>query len=131
MKKIKIVVRLVLLCTTVLAIGFTGCEECKHEDENNNPEYNATLIKLYHIFRDGAIEECKLNGELVYCGEYNNVYDGPRIIYDKNGKQIADCAYRPDRDSICDQITQCETIYRVKDNFWGQPELDKYGLAKQ
>ena len=44
-----------------------------------------------------------------------------------NGKRIY---VETDDDSICGQLTECEVGYRVKDNIWGKPAVDKYGLCR-
>ncbi len=131
MNKINFTVLLALICTTILLIGLTSCKKCKPEKTTNTIEDNETLKRLYYLYRDGAIDECNLNGQIVYCGEYNNVSDGSKYVYEKGGKLIGACNYRsPMPDSICLQLNNCETIYRIKDNFWGLPEVDKYGLSK-
>lgn len=129
MKNIKFLLKSVIIALSIIVIGLSSCKKSKTEE--SKPIDPETLKRLYYIYRDGAIEECKLNGEIIYCGQYNNVYDGSRYVYEKGGKLIGACNYRsPKPDTICLQITDCETIYRIKDNFWGLPEVDKYELGK-
>lgn len=46
-------------------------------------------------------------------------------------KEIGACNFAwGNVESICGQLTDCEVIYRVKDNIWGKPAVDKYGLGK-
>ncbi|MFN8278216.1 MAG: hypothetical protein U0T84_12095 [Chitinophagales bacterium] len=108
---------------TILTIGLTSC---KKDDLANE----STLRELYKIYKNGSIDECKHNGQTVYCAGLN-AYDAGSVVYDKDGKQIGTCNFAWGRpDAICGQLTDCETVYRVKDNIWGQPAVDKYGLGK-
>lgn len=122
-------IHLLLLYSSLLASGLTACKKCS--PENPVVQEHETLKRLYLLYSDGAIDECLLNGKPVYCGQYNNAYDGSRFVYETGGKLIAACNFRsPNPDSVCLQITNCETIYRVKDNIWGLSEVDKYGLRR-
>ncbi|HQI40691.1 MAG: hypothetical protein B6D44_11210 [Ignavibacteriales bacterium UTCHB2] len=123
MKSINIKHLFILTLTTMLTLGMTSCK--KDDFENAS-----TLKKLYKTYKNGSIDECKYNGQTVYCAELN-AYDAGSIVYDKDGKQIGTCNYAWGQvDAICEQLTDCETVYRVKDNIWGQSEVDKYGLGK-
>jgi hypothetical protein len=90
----------------------------------------APIKQLYSIYQNGEISVCKYNGELGYsCGL--NAYDAGTVVYDKNGKQIGTCNYAFRKvDAMCEKLTDCETVYRVKDNIWKTPAIDKYGLGK-
>lgn len=99
--------------------------------ENSGLANGKTLEKLYKAYENGAISECKYNGQTVYSAALN-VYDAGSRIYDKEGNAIGSCNYAwGNVDSICSQLMDCEVIYRVKDNIWGQPPVDKYGLGKK
>ncbi len=112
-----------LTLTTLLILGVTSCK--KDDIENKG-----TLEQLYKTYKNGEISECKYNGQTVYSAGLN-VYDSGSVIYDKDGKQIGTCNYAWEQaDAICGQMTACETIYRIKDNIWGQPAVDKYGLGQ-
>lgn len=97
---------------------------CKKDDFENKQ----TIKNLYKIYKNGEIVECKHNSQTVYKAGHNS-HDAGSVIYDIDGKQIGICNYFGGQvDSICEQMTDCEVIYRVKDNIWGQPAVDKYGL---
>ena len=120
----KTISKLFLLTMTVLlSIGVLSCDK-------NNIENKDTLKELYKVYKNGEIDECKYNGQTVYCAGLN-AYDAGSVIYDKNGKQIGSCNYAwGNVEPICGQLKNCEVIYRVKDNIWGEPAVDKYRLGK-
>lgn len=123
MKSINIKNLFILTLTTMLVIGLTNCK--KDDFENAS-----TLKKLYETYKNGSIDKCKYNGQTVYFVELN-IYDAGSIIFDKDGNQIGTCNYAwGHADAMCEQLEECETVYRVKDNIWGKPEIDKYGLGK-
>jgi hypothetical protein len=114
---------IVILFTLLFTLGIHSCKK----DSNI---YESTLTKLYKAYKNGEISECKYNGATVY-GAGLNAYDAGVMLYDKEGRTIGNCNYAWGQpDAICSQITDCQTIYRVKDNIWGQPAVDKYGLGK-
>lgn len=114
----------VLTGIMLLVLGATCTKE-------NDMENNRTLKQLYEWYRNGQISRCKYNGETVYRAGLN-AYDAGSVIYDKEGKKIGTCRYAwGEPDAICGQLTECETIYRVKDNIWGEPPIDKYGLGNE
>ena len=109
----------------VLLFLFSIVSSCKKNDVENWQ----TLKKLHKIYKDGEIDQCKYKGQTVYCAGLN-AYDAGGVIYDKNGNQIGSCNYAwGNVDSICKQLTDCEVIYRVGDNIWGEPPVDKYKLG--
>jgi len=112
-----------LTITLIVSIGISSCKKASFEKQQ-------TLKKLYQIYENGSISECKYKGETVYSGGWN-AYDAGGAIYDKDGKGIGTCNFAWGKpDTICGQLTDCETVYRVKDNIWRQPAVDKYGLGK-
>src|SRR5690625_2071687 len=107
----------------ILSIGISSCKK-------DNFENKQTIKELYKTYKNGEISECKHDGQTVYSTGLN-AYDAGGAVYNKNGKQIGTCNYAWGQpDPICGQLTECEVIYRVKDNIWGQPAVDKYGLEK-
>ena len=112
-----------LTMISILSFGVSSCDK-------NSIENKETLKKLYKVYENGKITECKYNGEIVYCGEIN-AYDAGSVIYNKDGKGIGSCNYAwGNVDDICSQLTDCEVIYRVKKSIWGGVAVDKYGLGK-
>ena len=114
---------ILLTMTVILSVGVYSCGK-------NDFENKKTIKKLYKMYKNGDISECKHNGETVYCAGIN-AYDAEGIIYDKNGKQIGCCNYFANIvDPICNQLTDCKIIYRVANNIQGEPAVDIYGLGK-
>lgn len=88
-----------------------------------------TLKELYKTYENGEISECQYNGNTVYRAGLN-AYDAGSNVYDVDGNQIGSCNYAWGQvDTICEELFNCKVIYRVKDNIWGQPAVDKYGLG--
>ena len=93
---------------------------------SDKAEQYFTLKKLYSTYQNGQISECTLNGQKVYTCIYN-AYDDGSVIYNLDGEEIGYCNYAWGAvDSICNELISCEVVYRVKDNIWGQPAVDKY-----
>lgn len=110
------------ITATGIILTLNSCKKDDFEKEN-------TLHNLYKSYKNGEINECYYNGDLVYSAGLN-AYDAGGTIYDKEGNQIGTCNYAWGQpDEICEKLEDCETIYRIKDNIWGQPEVDKYGLG--
>lgn len=109
----------VLTMTLLLA----GCDKGYIENEQ-------TVRELYKIYKNGSISKCTFNGQTVYSAGLNAT-DAGGTVYDKDGKPIGTCNYAWGQvDPICGQLSACEVIYRVKDNIWGQPAVDKYWLGR-
>ncbi|MFH2095784.1 MAG: hypothetical protein ABIJ16_08770 [Bacteroidota bacterium] len=105
----------------VLLICFTACKKDKSD-------YQETLSELYKTYSNGEIMECKLDGKTVFEAGIN-AYDAGWVIYDQDGKVIGECNYAwAGVDSICNELTACETVYRCRDHISGQAYTDKYGL---
>ena len=97
--------------------------------EKQEPEIDETLMLLYQTYKDGEISECQLEGESVYTASLNRV-DSPILVYDMQGNQVAECNYTWGQvDAACEQLSACQTIYRVKNHISGEPPVDKYGLG--
>lgn len=99
---------------------------CRHEFIENEQ----TLRNLYQVYKNGEIRECQHNGQAVFMASLN-AYDAGSSVFDKDGNAIGTCnpAYGQ-ADPICNEITGCQVIYRVKNNIWGLPAVDKYGLGQ-
>jgi hypothetical protein len=113
--------RFVLLtCSFAIAL-FLSCKK--------NPDNWSTIKSLHKTYENGEMSECTLDGEKVYhCGL--NAYDAGSSIYNAEGDLIGTCNYAwGTPDSICGQLEDCVVIYRVKDNIWGRPSIDKYDLG--
>ncbi len=112
-----------LTISLMVYLFLLGC--AKDEFENEQP-----LKLLYKTYKNGKISECKHNGQTVYSTELNSE-DAGGALFDQNGEHIGACDYAwRNVDSICLELTECEVIYRVKNNIWGQPAVDKYKLGK-
>lgn len=110
---------LLILVTIILA----GCN--KYDAENWR-----TLKDLYKVYENGEISECKYEGETVYKCVYNSNDDSGTKIYDKDGDLIGTCnIWVAPVASICNETQDCEVVYRINDNIWEQPSIDKYGLG--
>lgn len=116
---IKTITFMAILTTLLLS----GCKKDK-------PANLATLKKLYESFKNGDIEECKLNGTTVYVAGIN-AYDAGSEVYDKEGNKIGTCNYAwRNVDPVCGEVRNCEVIYRCENHISGNPPIDKYGLGK-
>ncbi len=115
---------LVSLSFIMILLLAGSCE--KEEIENYE-----TLKMLYKTYKDGEISKCRLgDGELVYSAS-RNAADVPLVLYDAQGTQLGECNYAwGNVDAICEQLSGCEVIYRVKDHISRLPAVDKYGLGK-
>ena len=110
---------------SLFALMIIGClltlTSCKKDKLDNQK----TLKELYKTYENGEISKCHKNGKTVYVGRLN-AYDAGSSVYDMDGNQIGSCNYAWGKvDPICHELQDCEVIYRVKDNIWGQPEVDK------
>jgi hypothetical protein len=109
-----------LFALVMLLVGMAGCQKDSHR---------YVLRQLYKKYKNGEISECRWHGQLVYSGGIN-AYDAGSAIYDEHGNEIGRCNYAwGSVDSICYQLENCETVYRVKDNIWGKPPVNKYKLG--
>ena len=111
---------------SILALLMFGClltlTSCKKD------KIDKTLTELYKTYENGEISECRYNGNTVYSAGLN-AYDAGSSVYNKDGNQIGSCNYAwGNPDPICGELKNCEAIYRIEDNIWGQPAVDKYEL---
>jgi len=111
--KISYVTLMILGCLLTLT-------SCKNDKLSNQK----ILRGLYTVYKNGKLSKCQHNGKTIYVGELN-AYDAGSSVYDKDGSQIGSCKYALGRiDPICHELKDCEVIYRVEDNIWGQPAVD-------
>src|SRR5690349_4614950 len=112
-----------IAATFLILAGYAGCNK-------GNAGSPTTLKTIYNQYKEGAIDECQLNGKLVYTAQ-QNAYDAGTVILDQSGKKIATCNYGwGPVDTVCKQLQSCTTIYRCKNHISGEPAVDKYGLSK-
>ncbi len=110
-----------LIGINTIVCGISACRKA-------NFDHAATITTLYKKYKNGEISQCKYKGETVFTAGLN-AYDAGSTVYAADGKQIGICNFAwGQADSICGQLTDCEVIYRVKNNIWGQPAVNKYGL---
>jgi hypothetical protein len=115
----------------VMAFAITACNKKpkpgpKPEPvETVEPQLNPEL-KLLEQFRSGEIDKCKdPQGNVVYRCQ-RNIRDIETRIFDAAGNQIGVCFYSTRKlDPICEQTTDCKTIYRVANNIWGKPAVNE------
>lgn len=119
---IKAKIKYLILLIGVMIV-FSGCTK----DDNMA---TSALKSIYNQYKDGEISICNYNGNKVYTAALN-AYDAGFQIFDINGKQTYDCniSWGQEVDKICVELTSCEVIYRVENNIWGEPPVDKYKLG--
>lgn len=79
--------------------------------------------KLVAQYERGEIDKCLREGVVFYkCSR--NAPDAGGEIFDSQGNQVGRCYYGTRIiDPICEQLTDCKTIYRIAKNIWGKPEV--------
>ena len=114
MKKI---ISLLALMIIVCPLTLTSCKKDKLDNQK-------TLKELYKTYENGKISKCHHNGKTIYVGELN-AYDAGSSVYDTDGNQIGSCNYAWGQiDPICHELQDCELIYRIEGNIWGQSAVD-------
>jgi hypothetical protein len=120
---LKKTVRLALLLALSLGIGASACDKDRTGQET-------AVKKLFAVYSNGEISECHHKGARVYSASVN-AHDAETRIYDAEGKETGSCFYSTGAvDAICNDLDECETIYRCTNHISGQPAVDKYGLSK-
>jgi hypothetical protein len=120
------------LVTTASIFAFIvfSAGSCSEKEKQEAVKENPILKKLFEKYRIGQIEECTLDGKVVYHAGIN-AYDAGSEIYDREGNSIGICNYATRKvDTACEQLTECEVIYRCEKHISGKPAVDKYGLGK-
>ena len=119
-----------VICVAIIAFFLFSEGSCSEKEKKEAVKENPALKKLFEKYRVGQIEECTLDGKTVYHAGIN-AYDAGSEIYDQEGNSIAVCNYATRKvDAACEQLTECEAIYRCEKHISGKPAVDKYGLAK-
>ncbi|MTI32532.1 hypothetical protein [Xanthovirga aplysinae] len=86
------------------------------------------LRKLHHQFERGSIDLCLYNGDTIYAVQ-RDALGANVILYDVYGDKITTCDYGYEKVAIiCNNLRKCETIYRIKNNVWKLPAVNKYNL---
>ena len=89
---------------------------------------NSVLQDLYEVFKEGEISECMLDGEMYYVAAWN-AYDAGSEIYDSKGNKVGVCYYSTNQvHDLCDKLVNCEVVYCVENNIWGETPVNKYDL---
>ena len=117
----------VLGCVSVVLL-YNKCNQ-KAVETTGEKENVTVLQQLYAKYKNGEIEECQYNNARVYRAGLN-APDAGSVIYNQDGVKIGSCNYgwgKPD--SMCHEMQNCEDVYRVADNIWGKPAVDKYNLS--
>ena len=81
--------------------------------------------RLVNKFEQGEISKCMLNGsEVFHCRL--NANDAGSEIFNTDAEKIHVCnaAWGQTPDPECEQLTDCEVLWRVKDNIWGLAPVD-------
>ncbi len=100
----------------------TGNDNGSTGQGNSDSGVPANLLKL---FTEGEISKCMLNGTAVYHCRLN-ANDAGSEIFDMEGEKMHVCnsAWGQTPDPECDQLTECDVLWRVKDNIWGLAPVD-------
>ena len=108
------------------ALVVFGCKNGGQVATDPEPEAwsPAVLVKQYE---QGEVNRCTYNGETVFFGA-RNAPDGGSEAYNAKGEKIGACYYNTGQvDPVCKGATDCETIYRVEPNIWGEPGVTFQG----
>jgi hypothetical protein len=118
-----IFLRPLLLAAAFLAWAAPGCEK-------SGDRHTGALASLLSNYANGEITECMHKGSKVYSAS-QNVFDAETRIYDRDGKEVGTCFFSTGTvDAICNELKDCETVYRCRNHISGQPPVDKYDLTR-
>lgn len=122
---------LILFLVLILSAGWLPRNQNTTHMRQSESNKIEVLKKLIVEYRRGQISECKLHNQPVFTATLSAM-DAPVNIFDSTGVKIGTCNYAWGRyDAICRELKNCEVVYRVKDNIWQMPAVDKYGLANK
>ena len=81
----------------------------------------AVIRDLAAEYKNGMLTRCVIDSAVVYFGAIN-APDAGAEAYDIRGKKIGECYFSTNRvDPICEKMYDCQDLYRVSPNIWGQP----------
>ena len=89
------------------------------KEEEQRPGTDPVLNPEQTNYPFDYLAACTYEGEKYYLTQ-TNAYDAPGGIMNANLESAGNCNYgwgQPD--PICEQITDCQAIYVIKDNIWG------------
>ncbi|MCX7638598.1 MAG: hypothetical protein N2044_12200 [Cyclobacteriaceae bacterium] len=117
----------------ILFILGISCNVRSQESQTQSSQHDQlnVLRVLYEKFKNGQLSECVLRGKPVFTATLN-AYDATIHIYDSAGTLLGTCNYAwGKKANLCRELKNCEVVYRVKENIWRQPAVDKFGLARK
>ena len=118
--------RWIVLCFVLLISVSCNRRQTPNATSDDNLQ---TLRVLYERYKRGKIERCMLDGAVVYKAGLSAA-DAGSVIFNWDGVKIGSCNYGwGTPDSACHELQGCDAIYRVANNIWDEPAVDKYGLA--
>lgn len=84
-------------------------------------DLQAVERKLVEAYHNGQLTRCRIDSNTVYFGS-RNAPDAGAEVYDASGVRIGGCNYNTRQlHPYCEQTSDCEDIYRISPNIWGQP----------
>ncbi len=82
-----------------------------------------TENKLIKLYRNGEVNLCSWKNRKVYSCQLN-AYDSGFEIFDINCQKLGGCYYQTNNyPEMCEELTNCQTLYRTDKNIWGRPPV--------